>query len=84
MKVVLGLLAALCGLIAVVGGFGVGLGMVAYSIYLVVLMIKGTLAVTFFGILKVVACWVMAGLCGWLWGMLWGFLATLFAGGASH
>lgn len=70
----LALLGALLMVIAVVGGISVGLGLFAYSIYTIILLVKGTLAVSFFAVLKVVACWVLAALCGWLWFFIFGFL----------
>ena len=63
--------------LAVLGGFGVGLGLFAYSIWTIILLIKGTLAVTFWAIFKVVACWCCAILFGWLWFLLFGFLGGL-------
>jgi hypothetical protein len=83
MKVVLGILAAILGVVAVLGGFGIGLGMIAYSVYLIVLMVKGTVVCTFFGIFKVIVYWIMAGFCGWLWAMFFGFLASLCVAGAG-
>ena len=83
MKVVFGILAAILGVVAIFGGFGVGLGMFAYSIYLIVLMAKGTVVCTFLGVLKIVICWVFAGLCGWLWTMFFYFLASLCAAAAG-
>jgi len=77
MKVVFGILAALLGIAAVVGGVAIGLGAIAYSIWIIVLMVEGTIAVSFGEIFLVVLCWVLGPFVGWLWGMLCGFLASL-------
>lgn len=58
--------AVLFFILAIFGGLGTGLGLFAYSIYGIVLMLKGVVAVTFFGIFKVVALWVCAAFGGWL------------------
>jgi hypothetical protein len=74
MNKLLALLGALLMLIAFPGGISVGLGFFAYSIYTIILLVKGTIAVTFFAVLKVVACWVLAAICGWLWFFIFFFL----------
>jgi hypothetical protein len=74
MKLFLAILGALLMAIAGIGGISIGLGLFAYSIYTIILLIKGTVAVSFFAVLKVVACWVLAALCGWLWFLIFGFL----------
>jgi hypothetical protein len=65
---------ALLMIFAVVSGLGVGLGMFAYSIYTIILLIKGTVAVSFVAVLKVVACWVLAAFGGWLTFLILGYL----------
>lgn len=61
------LLAILFTLLAFIGGFAIGFGAIAYSIYLFILIIKGTVAVSFLKILTIVACWFIGPICGWLW-----------------
>jgi hypothetical protein len=70
------LLAILLGILAVVGGVAIGFGAIAYSIFIIVLMIKGTAAVTFWKIFAVVLCWVLGPFVGWIWGIFCGFLAS--------
>jgi len=77
MKTLLFLLGILSMILAIGGGIGIGIGALAYSIYLIVLMIKGTLVVTFFGIFKVVACWIFGPLFGWLCFAFFTFLSGL-------
>jgi hypothetical protein len=60
-KIIFALLAILLGLLAIFGGLAIGLSAIAYSIWIVVLMVKGTIAVSFWGIFKIV---LLAGLCG--------------------
>jgi hypothetical protein len=76
-KIIFALLAILLGLLAIFGGLAIGLSAIAYSIWIVVLMVKGTIAVSFWGIFKIVLCWIIGPLVGWLWGMFFGFLAGL-------
>jgi hypothetical protein len=83
MKLIFGLLTALFSLLSVVGGFGVGVGGFAYGIYMIILLLKGTIAVSFWTIFKVVVCWVCSGFAGWLTFMFLAFLATIFGALAS-
>ena len=78
-QIVFGCLAALLGVLSIVGGIGIVIGMVAYSIYLLVLMITGTIAVSFIGVFKIVLCWIGAVFCGWIWAIVVGFLSALCA-----
>lgn len=72
------LIALFSFLIAVVGGFGIGLGAIAWSIYLIVLMVKGTMAASFLSILWCVCLWFIGPLAGWIWGLFWVFVAGFF------
>lgn len=65
MKKLYFLLGLLSMILAIGGGIGLGIGMLAYSVYIIILMIKGTLAVTFFGVFKILACWIFGPLLGW-------------------
>ena len=73
------IIAAFLSVFAVIAGILTGLSLFAYSIYTIVLMVKGTVAVSFFGILKVVALWVCAGLGGWAVALIILALAALIA-----
>jgi len=77
-SILLGLIGALLMFLAVAGGICLGVGVFAYGIYTIILLVKGTLAVTFLSVLKVVACWVCAGLLGWLWFFIVGLLGGMF------
>lgn len=83
-QLIFGFLAALFGIVAVFGGVGVAIGMIAYSVYLIVLMATGVIAVSFISIFKVVLCWFTAMFCGWLWAALFGFLSTFCAAAAKN
>lgn len=66
MKALFGILAALLGIIGIIAGFASGLGVFAYGIYLIILLCKGTIAVSFVAVLKPVLCILGATLVGWL------------------
>lgn len=83
MKVVFGILAALLGILAGADGVAIGLGALAYSVWIIILMVKGTVAVTFFVIFKVISCWIIGPTVGWLWGAFFAFLASLCAAASS-
>lgn len=76
--IVCGLIAALLGILAVVGGFGIGIGGFAYGVWLIICMIKGTMVTSFANVLLTIVCWVASGPVGWLWAMFWGFIASIF------
>ena len=72
-------IAGLLMLVASLGGLFVGLSSIAYGIYLLILLSKGTIAVSFWTILKIVACWFGGSLAGWSWFAFWAFVSGLFA-----
>jgi hypothetical protein len=76
MKTLFTFLAVILGIVAVIAGLAVGFGVFAYSIYLVILLCKGTVALTFWAVCKAVICFLGAALSGWLTF----FVVMLFAG----
>lgn len=64
--------------LAVLGGLAIGFGSVAGSIYLAVMMIKGSMAVSFWKILAAVALW-SGPLLGWCWFGFWIAGASIFS-----
>ena len=66
MKSFFALLAIVIGFLSVVAGLVTGFGVFAYGIYLIVLLCKGTVAVTFWAVCKAVICCLGAALSGWL------------------
>jgi hypothetical protein len=84
MKVlVFSLLAALLGVLSVVAGVAVGIGGFAYGVYMLILLFKGTLAVTFWALFKVILCLLCSSLVGWLTFGFFAFLAAVCAAIAS-
>ena len=68
-------LAIILTIIAIFGGITLGLCIFTYGIWSIVLMVKGTLAVSFFSVLKIVASWILAIPIGWIWCLSFIYLA---------
>jgi len=83
MKLLLGLIGALLMFLAVAGGICLGVGVFAYGIYSIILLVKGTLAVTFWSVLKVVVCWTCAVPLAWLWFFVVGLVGGMFLASAG-
>jgi hypothetical protein len=77
-ELILALTGIICWTIAIVGGITIGISGIAWSIYTLILLIKGTLAVSFWSVIKIVGVWIISPLCGWLWGGIFGSLGTFF------
>lgn len=75
------IIATFLGIFGIIAGFATGITLVAYSIYTIILMVKGTVAVTFFAIVKVILLWACAGLGGWLVAIIFIGIAGLIASG---
>jgi hypothetical protein len=78
------IIAALVSILGVIAGFATGISLVAYSIYTVVLMVKGTVAVSFLAVVEVVGLWVCAGLGGWVVAAFFLFVAGLIAAASDR
>ncbi len=71
------LITGLLMLIAILGGLFLGFGSIAYGIYLLILLIKGTIAVSFWTLFKIVFCWFAGSLMGWAWFIFWTSIAGM-------
>jgi len=83
MKLLCVLLGALFMFLAVFGGIGAFLSVFSYSIYMIILLVKGTVAVSFFSILKIVGCWILAPITGWITFLVLGFFGGVFIAAAK-
>ena len=73
------LIASFFALLAIVGGFTIGIGGFTWGIYLLILLCKSAVAVKFTQVLVALAYVFLSGLVGWIWGMFWFFVAAWFA-----
>lgn len=72
-------IAAFLGVFAIFAGVATGFSLFAYSIYTIILMVKGTVAVSFLGVLKVVVLWAGAAFGGWAVAAIFLLIAGLVA-----
>lgn len=80
MKTIFAFLATILAILSIVAGFCVGFGVFAYSIYLVILLCKGTVALTFWSVCKALIFFFGAALSGWLTFFVGIFLAGICSG----
>ena len=62
-------------ILSVVGGVGAFVGLITMSIFDIITMVKTS--ATFWGIFKVVLCWICAPLAGWATFAICGFIAAI-------
>ena len=83
MKVFFSILAVLLFVIGVILGLCSGFGTFIYGIYSVVLLAKGTVAVSFWSVAQATLCIILAGLIGWAVAMFFFFLGGMCKAFAS-
>ena len=76
LKIPLFLLGIVFSILSVLGGIGAFVGLITMSVFKIITMVQTT--ATFWGIFKVVLCWICAPLAGWATFAICAFFAAIF------